>query len=381
MLVVRDNVFDNGTEPSPYAIPDAEHPIPDPARPGFYKPDDTFAGRTYWWTSTDLRIDVPSNDPEQNTLPSVDHVEMQTCPTLISPCPAGTMLDSPPAAGKAARVYVQVANRGTQPVANTRVIAIWTPVSAAVPPLPANFWSTTFPAAGPCGALDPSTGWQLVDTANPCHTISSIGTDVPEVIRFDWNVPIGASGHACMITMIDSAEDPLDPNIRAANLVKAETFVPQSRHIAQRNVTIVPFQLIKINPPKLYPIFVPLQIINTTPFRGVEVGVSQVDLDQSVRFLLRPGLAARAITGATEVALDVSRDDVRQATDTRIDLTHGWTFAGEGGMLFLDLAPGESTTIVIMATPPRSQGTARFSVVERQGERVLGGNTYLLRPR
>ncbi|HJW92619.1 MAG TPA: hypothetical protein VJ901_03290 [Thermoanaerobaculia bacterium] len=346
-LVVRDNVFDNGREPSPFAIPDAEHPIPDPARPGFYKPDDTNGGRTYWWTSSDIRIDVPSNDPQQNTFNVVDSIEMQTCPTLIAKCPAGTMIDSPPEAAKMAHVYVQVANRGTQAVANTRVIAIWTAVSAAVPPLPASFWSQTFPANGPCGALDPATGWHLVDPANPCHTVASIGTDVPEVVRFDWGVPMGANGHACMITMVDSADDPLDPNIRAQNLVDAITFVAQSRHIAQRNLTIVPFQSVKINPPRLYPVFVPLQIINTTPLRGVEIDVSQVDLDDPVRFLLRPGIASRTIS------------------DSR---------------LFLDLAPGESTTVTIMATPPRKSGTARFSVIERAREQTLGGNTYLLRP-
>jgi hypothetical protein len=102
----------------------------------------------------------------------------------------------------------------------------------------------------------------------------------------------------------------------------------------------------KINP-HLYPLFVPLQIINTTPVRGVEVEVSQVDLDEPVRFLLRDGIVSRTLSDSA---------------------------------FFLDLAPGESTTVTIMATPPRRNGTARFSVIERSREQTLGGNTYLLRP-
>jgi hypothetical protein len=49
MLTIRDNVFDRGFTPSPSGVPDPEHPIPDPARPGFYKPDDTGAGRPGPW--------------------------------------------------------------------------------------------------------------------------------------------------------------------------------------------------------------------------------------------------------------------------------------------------------------------------------------------
>jgi len=68
-------------------------------------------------------------------------------------------------------------------------------------------------------------------------------------------------------------------------------------------------------------------------------------------------------------------------TEAKIEHDEGWTFRGTEGSLFLDLAPGESTTLVIMATPPATDAPRRASrSSERQGERVLGGNTYLLRP-
>jgi hypothetical protein len=80
MLVVRDNVFDRGGNPSPFGVGNPENPIPDPARPNFYKPDDTSADQLYWWTSNDIRIDVPADDPAANQIAQADHVEMETCP-------------------------------------------------------------------------------------------------------------------------------------------------------------------------------------------------------------------------------------------------------------------------------------------------------------
>src|SRR5262249_4973045 len=99
-LVVRDNVFDRGVTPSASGIPDAEHPIADPARPGFFKPNDTAAGKLYWWHSPDIRIDVPSQDPPANQIANADHVEFETCPIEITNCPPGVMKDSHPVRGQ-----------------------------------------------------------------------------------------------------------------------------------------------------------------------------------------------------------------------------------------------------------------------------------------
>lgn len=376
MLVVRDNVYDDGTEPSPYAIPDAEHPIPDPARPNFYKPDDSWGGRTYWWTSSDIRIDVPSVDPPANTIPSADHVEFEICPTAIAKCPAGTMIDSPPASGKISRVYVQVANRGVQPVTNTRVIAIWAPLSAALPPLPPSFWSTTFPAGAPCGAIDPSTGWHLVDPVTPCRNVAVVNPDLPELARFDWNVPLGVDGHACLLTVVESAEDPLDPSIRLLNKVKPEDIVASSRHIAQRNVSILPFSKIKIVPQ-----LIPMQIVSPPDLGTFELVMSKVDLRETVRFALPAGMTARATsTNVRPITIDAPAEIVRGIEEMRLDPRNAWEFSGAEGSLMIDMRPGERATIGVIGTPGDSRNSSRFFVVERQGEKVLGGNVFLFRP-
>lgn len=376
MLVVRDNVYDDGDEPSPYGIPDAEHPIPDPVRPQFYKPDDTWGGRTYWWTSGDIRVDVPSSAPYKNTIPSADHIEFEVCPTAIADCPAGTMVDAPPKSGKTARVYVQVQNRGVEPVANTRVIALWAPLSAGLPPVPPTFWSSTFPANGPCGALDPGTGWQLLDPDNPCREISTIHPEVPELARFDWFVPLGVDGHACILTVVESPEDPLDPAIRAQNLVKPEDFVPISRHIAQRNLTVQPFQLFKI-----IPILFPIQIINPPEERGFELIVSKPDLRENVQFALPKGMSARATFGAARpTRIEGPAEIVRQIEAMGLDPANAWELSGNEAGLFVEMRPGERTTIGVVGSPGSGSESSRFSVVQRVDKKVLGGNVFLFRP-
>jgi hypothetical protein len=374
MLVVRDNVYDDGDEPSPFGIPDAEHPIPDPVRPQFYKPDDTAGGRTYWWTSGDIRVDVPSAAPFKNAIASADHIEFEVCPTAIADCPAGTMVDAPPQSGKIARVYVQVQNRGVESVANTRVLAIWVPLSAGLPPLPPSFWTTTFPANGPCGALDPSTGWKLVDPVNPCRNIAAINPEIPELARFDWNVPIGVDGHACILTVVESPEDPLDPKIRAQNLVKPEDFVPISRHIAQRNLTVKPFKL------KWLPILFPIQIINPPEERGFELVLSKPDLRENIQFALPKGMIARPTFGAARPARIEDPEMVRQIEAMGLDPNNAWDFSGEEAGLFVEMRPGERATIAVVGTPGADRTSSRFSVVQRIGRKVLGGNVYLFRP-
>ena len=239
-LLVRDNVNDYGITPSVSGAPDPEHPIPDPARPTFYKPDDTSAGRLYWWSSTDVRIDVPTADPAKNQIAQADHVEMQICPINLSSCPAGALLDSNPRRGQAAKVYAQVTNTGLQPGTNVRVVALFADAGAGLPLLPTDFWTTTFPAGSTsCGALDTSTGWKFAEPANPCRVIPVVNPDVPEVAQYNWTVPVGQAEHSCMLIISESISDPLDPNIRATNERRLWELVPKNRQISLRNLHVI----------------------------------------------------------------------------------------------------------------------------------------------
>lgn len=374
-LLVRDNVFDRGVTPAPAGIPDPEHPVPDPARPPFYKPDDSPAGRVYWWSSTDIRIDVPSLAPPANQLSAVDHVEFETCPIDLPVCPAGTLLDQQPRRGLAARAYVQVANRGIASITNVRVISLWTDSTTSVPLLPVDFWTTTFPASGPCGALDPSSPWKFVDTAMPCKNIPLINPDVPEVVRFDWNVPSSAPAHACYLTIVESPDDPINPAVRAMNQRAVWDIVPNNRQISQRN-------LHPIDPPPAPMgggaphMMETVEVPNPTDQNGIELTfATNAIAGEGVRVFL-PTAAGVELVGVKRTQDQPAQDELVFARENKLDPSATFVVA-TGSSMKLPIAPGERWRIALVAAS--AGGPARLSVVASQNGKVLGGSTYMLR--
>jgi hypothetical protein len=260
-LIVRDNVFDQGQNPSPSGVADPEHPIPEcqftgtlngsnltltncaaGEQLGFFKADDTSGGKVYFWDSTDIRIDVPSEhatDPDHQ-ISQADNVEFESCPvekgSNVESCPPDTMVDTSPIRNTSANAYVQVENTGLQPSSAVRVITMFTDATVQVPDLPSDFWTMTFPAGSTaCGALNSSSPWKLVG----CDVIQGgVGPDYPQVMQFaNWTVPQSAADHSCMLTMVESVEDPIPANIRG-NL-KTESIAQADRHIAQRNLHVI----------------------------------------------------------------------------------------------------------------------------------------------
>jgi hypothetical protein len=378
MLVVRDNVYDDGREPVATAgWPDAEHPIPDPSKQGFFKPDDTIGGRVWWYTSRDIRIDVPWAAPHQNQIEDADHVEFELCPITAWPCEPGGMLDLPPMEKKEARVYVQVTNRGLEPVTKTRVIALWTKSATGFPDLPESFWKTTFPFNAPCGPLDESTGWHLVDKPGPCRMINSINPEVPELARFDWMPPDEAVGGAAILTIVESAEDPIEESIRKENKLDPSVIVPGSRHIALRNIKIVPFDY-GVRDPFLWPIDFPH--IPYEPMGEVEIVASQPDLREGVRIVLPAGMSARAGLGSARQTRIEEPELVRHLESMRLDPANAWELTGDDASLFISLRPGERITAGVIATPADGNTSSRFQLTQRSGEKVVGGVMVLFRP-
>lgn len=377
MLVVRDCVNDDGREHSPCGGADPEHPIVDVVLPAgtFYKPDDTLPGKAWWWTSRDIRIDVPSNAPYKNQVADADSVELELCPTAVWNCPAGSIIDSPPEAFKEARVYVQVTNRGVEPVPEARVIALWNPSGGVFDPLPDTFWTQTFPANGDCGPLDPGTGWQLIDPEQPCRTIDTVAPDMPEVARFDWKVPFGADGGASMLTVVESPHDPLDPSIRKENKLDPWVIVPGSRHIALRNVRITPFDP-RERMAKLWPLDL-LYLVDE--MSEVEVVVAKPGLGESVRIALPAGLTARAGSGSVRATRVTEPELVRDLEAMGLDPANAWELSSDEASLFVDLRPGQRVTAGMIAIP-EGNATSRVSIVERSREKIMGGSVMLLRP-
>jgi photosystem II stability/assembly factor-like uncharacterized protein len=377
-LVVRDNVFDRGRTPSAPAagLPDPEHPVPDSARPGFYKPGPP----VHWWSSPDIRIDVPSLDKPANRLSAVDHVEFETAPLGIAPAPPGTMQDHNPVRGRLARVYVQVSNRGLQPGTNVRVLPLWTDATAGLPLLPADFWSKTFPAGSTtCGPLASGSKWHFVDPKNPCKVIPVVNPALPEVVGFDWEVPKSAAEHTCMMAIIDCPSDPLEPSIRKSNERRPWVFVPNSRHIAQRNLHIVTVAAPKKAQKGLL-------ILN---FPNPHKGKNPVALHVS-RDTMRPGSTLGLLLpkgkakpkGTTQPA---GLHDTHVAQAKKHDLDHERMHVVHDKpehVVHLAVPAGETwkVGIVYQRSPQAAAGTAsRFTIVARDGNTVVGGSTFILR--
>jgi hypothetical protein len=375
MLVVRDSTYDDGSEPSAIGIADAENPIFDAP---FYKPNGTRAGAAWWWKSRDIRVDVPDSAPYPNTIEDADSVEFESCPTPLATCMPGTMVDAPPEGFKAARVYVQVTNRGVEPVDDTRVIVLWNPNAGSFEPLPATFWTKTFPLGGDCGPLDPGTNWQLVDPEKPCRTIDRVTPILPEVARFDWLPPFVAAGGATMLTIVEAPGDTIETKIRGQNILDPKDFVRASRHIALRNVQIHPFDL-GVRDPFLWPL--DLLKLPSDILRDLEVVVSKPELAESVRIVLPAGLSARAGLGSVRQTRVTEAALVRQLESMRLDPTNAWELSGDEASLFVGLRPGQRVTMAVIAAPAGDGAASRVSFLTRSGDEVMGGSELLMRPR
>jgi photosystem II stability/assembly factor-like uncharacterized protein len=378
-LLVRDNVYDRGTVPFEEAIdgiPDAEHPIPDSKRPGFYKPNDTPEGRVYWWTSPDIRIDVPSLDPVGNRLSQVDHVEMQGCPTEVSPCPPGTIMDSSPRQGEQAKVYVQVSNQGFAPAHAVRVMALSSALTAPVPLLPKDFWTKTFPPySRTCGRLDTSTGWEAIDPTHLCKVITRVKPEMPEVIGFDWKTPTKSPLRAILV-VVDSADDPVEPTVREKNERRPGILVPQNPQIALRQLHIISGPHINTREAEL----VELRVSNPGGFPEVELAFSSsgVGLDSASVALLVPKLAGGS--RLKPIPLHLNNRQRQQAVSLGLGDSIGYLVGNRQSFHLPIAADGRARLALLFNTASLPPGTtARFTVLARQNGRVIGGTTYVLR--
>jgi photosystem II stability/assembly factor-like uncharacterized protein len=381
-LLARDNIFDRGVTPSPSNLPDPEHPIPDPARPNFFKPDDTPAGWVFWWTSDDIRVDVPVNDLPKNTIASADHVEVESCPVEINSCPAGTVMDSNPKRGQQAKVYVQVTNRGLQPASNIRVIALWADATAGLPLLPNDFWTNTFPAGTTaCGPLDTSTGWNLADPANPCRVIPVVNPDLPEVTQFLWSVPPSAKDHSCMLAIFESANDPIDPGVRSTNERQLWVLVPNNRQIALRNLHVV-----DSSAPGA-PVRGSEEINLPNPDKerqAIDILISRAGMIRGARLvLLFPKMGPAKLEGLHPIVPRLNAGEQRRAKEFGLDVTRGFEVVRPAAAIYgLPVPSGKTWRALIQYdTGPFSRpGTAsRFTILARSGNSLLGGSTYVLR--
>lgn len=206
-IYLRDNLLDTGEVlPSPSGVPDPTAPA-------------TWA---YHWQSADIKVDA---QPYAATDALVDGVEFDD-PAHPYPFPIEDIAGIPhenPVRTEVNRVYVQVHNRGWDTAGQIGLKLLYADAGAGLPALPADFWANYA-----TDAYD-QTQWKLIGN----HTFTSVRPAVPQVWSFNWTPPATVSNHVCLLAMVDSPQDPLNP--AAQTELNVDVLTPNNKRITHRN--------------------------------------------------------------------------------------------------------------------------------------------------
>ena len=258
------------------------------------------------------------------------------------------------------------------------VRAMWADATTGTPDLPPDFWSAVFPASGPCAPPVPSSGWH--DFNESFMTVPDIPPDGTQVASFTWTVPGGAPDHSCVLAFAECPEDPIPA--RAINDVVTHELVAVNAEVAQRNLHLVD------SPPGSFDITdaeslsVGNPTSNPTP---VDLYFASNGLDSTEIGFMLPHDPGVVLKGITRVPITWPGHELGRVLAIHADSSAVYSVTSTSGSVLGFAVPphGKRTIGLVFAThgtlPPGKSG--RFSIVERQGPKVLGGSVYVLRAR
>jgi photosystem II stability/assembly factor-like uncharacterized protein len=349
-LYVRDDAVDSGrVQPTPSGVPD---------------PLDAAGALTNWWDSPDVKVDAPQ--PTFQTSSRIDDYVSFEAALVHRTALAGTLN----------RVYVQVHNRGSDRATNVQVRAFFAPASAGLPALPADFWCSGKPFVGtPSGAV-----WSPI---GPILTIAALEPAKPGVVEWDWYVPSSAARHTCILVVTTCNEDPLN----GAGIFDVGQLVPGRKQVALKNLQVIggaaglalPLIARLYNP---QPEDVIADVLIQTGSLPSSARVWAVLDEGDVGDAIRParGRAAESATGAFPASVDAGCGARRQLDRGRVYLLRRMdpgTHVIASGVV---LPAGSWRAIALHVELPAqaSRDAVQFDVIQRVGQRIVGGNTYLL---
>jgi hypothetical protein len=261
------------------------------------------------------------------------------------------------------RVYAQIHNRGIQAATNVTVKLLFCDASPGVPNLPANFW-TAWPDGWTQGP------WFAV---GPAKVIPSISPTRPEILEWDWVPPASPNQHFCMLMVCDCASDPIPA---ASKVFSIGALVPNEKRVGQRNLHLID------------PVAGPWSMLRIGAIQASQLlRLSAVPKDWAVGVLLPKALAKKVKSdGLTAAKLTKAQSDSLRRS------------LGEKTMQLYDpadfrlCAPDKAATIanvpetkgfdLLLNFAPQSRATQRqFVVTLMTGQRVVGGNTFVLTPK
>jgi hypothetical protein len=387
-VLVRDNVFDRGAEPSPQHFANPEDPIQDLVRSRsditFFKHNDLDPGGLLdWWSSEDVRISVPNYGTETDAW-IVDPVTVESCPISATFCPPGTIPDEAPVRGRNAHVYVQIHNTGTRVAHRIRVLAIWADASVTVPPLPNGFWTQTFPAqATACGAWPSGSAWHFFDDSECTSSFSivpELAPDASRIVTFEWSVPGAAKDHCCLLLFAESDEDPLPDGVRNTNVLDCTVLVPNHHQIAQRNLQLIGPQFLAASRLTTF------KLANGTghPWKPrLVVARGSLPKGTLLDILLPSHVDTLGTSHFSPMTPSLSAGDLAKAQDGLLNVHRAYRLkAPQGEIRTVAIPPGATWNFgAMLRLPSGAVLPGRFIVSAVRDSNVMGGNTYVITAR
>ena len=215
-IFVRDNVLDWGNTTGYLGEQRSSTKFTWPAR-----------GFTGHWRSQDVKVDAPPYHAVP-TAATFDNYADET-PSAVP--------------GDLNRAYVRVRNRGPDTANPVSVKLLWSQFGAALALLPPDFWM-----AFPNNSVDTS-DWHpmdctadglsyctLADVAYSGSSVANTGSDVAQIAQFDFPAPpidAALDNHFCLLAIIDSPDDPIDPE--SMNRFVVDNITPNDNNVTHRN--------------------------------------------------------------------------------------------------------------------------------------------------
>jgi photosystem II stability/assembly factor-like uncharacterized protein len=343
-----------------------ETPTPSPVMAAFEDPSQyvSLGDQLWWWQCADIKVDalqgaVPSY---QKPVATVDYLAFEN-----------KLQHRNAQRGKTNRVYVQVHNRGFAAGANVTVKVLYADASTGLPPLPADFW-TAFP-----NDSSNITCWKPIGTAK---VIPSLSPTEPTVLEWDWNTPMTAADHTCLLVVMDSPANPIPPGNKVFDI---GILVSNEKRVGLKN----------------------LHVVNAPPgtSTGLTLGFYGVsEKAQTIRILPSRlggwslGLMFPKQSGRSAIAQTHEGWTMRKPADAILEklkqrfgpdlekydssVVYTLTKGEKGGQLVGIKTPKAGlNALLVLGSPARAKGVPTFTIVQEEDGRVVGGSTFVLRAR
>jgi hypothetical protein len=353
-LFFRDNVMATGRQT----------PTPSPIVAAFDDPLQyvSLGDQLWWWQCADIKADALEGTTPSYQMPvaAVDYVAFEN-----------KLQHRNAQRGNVNRVYVQIHNRGFASGANVTVKLLFANASAGLPPLPSDFW-TAFP-----NNSSNTTIWTPIGTAKVVPSLSPVE---PTILEWDWTTPTAAADHTCLLAVMDSPSNPIPP---ANKVFDVGVLVSNEKRVGLKNLHVV-------NAPPGSAYGTPVNFYSTSGKKST-ILIQPSNLNKWQVGVIMPKSRAAKSVKWTEA-------DWRSSTPTRSVLKklqerfgselrkyqtstiHYLNNPAKGGAIS-DFPASKSglATLLILIAPARVQQPVTFNIVQQEAERVVGGNTFVLR--